>query len=281
MSRADDAEVATVEGRDFGGVEPLCRGDHRRVHGAEWQVAVLGDELGDADRVAGVQRLDREGADGEITEEANLRLPAEPGADQVDDLGDDERGEDERTCVGFEQLQAGGVMGVVGVDVGVEGASVEDQRDGAISEARISSIRSETSLWPLRPAAAAPSCRRPPTPRCCSSAVRVTSAIVTPRRSASWRSRASRSSGSFTVVRRMGMPAYQEAGARNFELKSTKAPGRCARTSASRWSLASGRATSGARVIDRRERRTSSGLYRAPNMSSRRIARTTSPSMLQ
>jgi hypothetical protein len=34
------------------------------------------------------------------------------------------------------------------------------------------------------------------------------SAIVTPRRSASWRRRASRSSGSFTVVRRMGMPAY-------------------------------------------------------------------------
>jgi hypothetical protein len=30
-----------------------------------------------------VQRLDREGAGGEITEEANLRLPAEPGADQV------------------------------------------------------------------------------------------------------------------------------------------------------------------------------------------------------
>jgi hypothetical protein len=99
-------------------------------------------------------------------------------------------------------------VGVVGVDVGVEGPGVEDQRDGAISEARISSIRSETSLWPLRPLAAALRRRRPPAPRCCSSAVRVTSAIVTPRRSASWRSRASRSSGSFTVVRRMGMPAY-------------------------------------------------------------------------
>lgn len=204
MARADDIEVAAVERRHFGDVEPLGGGDHRGIDGAERQVAVLGDELGDADRVAGVQRLDREGAGGEITEEANLRLPAEPGADQVDDLGDDERGEDERTWVGFEQLQAGGVVGVVGINVGVEGASVEDQRDGAISEARISSIRSETSLWPLRPAAAALSCRRPPAPRCCSSAVRVTSAIVTPRRSASWRSRASRSSGSFTVVRRMG-----------------------------------------------------------------------------
>jgi len=34
-------------------------------------------------------------------------------------------------------------MGVIGVDVGVERTGVEDQRDGAISEERISS---ETSL---------------------------------------------------------------------------------------------------------------------------------------
>jgi hypothetical protein len=200
--------MAAVERRHFGGIEPFRCGDHRSVDSAERQVAVLGDELSDANGVAGVQRLDREVAFGEIAEEANLGLPAQPGFDQVGDLGDYERGEDERARVGFEQLQAGGVVGVVGVDVCVEGARVEDQRDGAISAARISSIRSETSLWPLRPLAAAPSRRSPPAPRCCSSAVRVTSAIVTPRRSASWRSRASRSSGSFTVVRRIGMPAY-------------------------------------------------------------------------
>ena len=211
MPRADDAEMATVKRCHFGGVEALGSGDHRGVNGAERQVAILGDELCDADGVARVQRLDRKAAAGEIAEEANLCLPAQPSADQVGDLGDDERGEDEGAWVGFEQLQAGGVVGIVGVDVGVEGPGVEDQRDGAISEARISSIRSETSLWPLRPLAAAPSRRRPPTPRCCSSAVRVTSAIVTPRRLASWRSRASRSSGSFTVVRCMGMPAYHWA----------------------------------------------------------------------
>lgn len=204
MARADDAEMAAVERRHFGDAEPLRCRDHRGVYGAERQVSVLGDELRDADGVAGMQRLDREAAGGEIAEEADLGLPAQPGCDQVGDLGDDERGEDEGARVGFEQLQAGRVVGVVGVDVGVEGPGVEDQRDGAISAARISSIRSETSLWPLRPLAVALRRRRPPAPRCCSSAVRVTSAIVTPRRSASWRSRASRSSGSFTVVRRMG-----------------------------------------------------------------------------
>ncbi len=204
MAWPDDAEVAAVEGRDFGGVEPLCCRDHRGVDGAERQVSVLGDELRDADGVAGMQRLDREAAAGEVAEEANLGLPVQARPDQIGDLRNDEGGEDEGAWVRFEQLQAGGVVSVVGVDVGVEGAGVDDQRDGAISAARISSIRSETSLCPLRPLAAASRRRRPPAPRCCSSAVRVTSAIVTPRRSASWRSRASRSSGSFTVVRRMG-----------------------------------------------------------------------------
>jgi hypothetical protein len=90
--------------------------------------------------------LDRKAAGSEIAEEADLRLPAQPSFDQVGDLGDDEGGNDKRAGMGLEQLQAGGVVGVVGVDVGVEGAGVEDQRDGAISAARISSIRSETSL---------------------------------------------------------------------------------------------------------------------------------------
>jgi hypothetical protein len=52
---ADDAEVAAIKRRPFGGVEALGGGDHRGVNGAERQVAVLGDELCDADGIAGVQ----------------------------------------------------------------------------------------------------------------------------------------------------------------------------------------------------------------------------------
>lgn len=93
-------------------------------------------------------------AAGEIAEEANLSLPAQSGLDQVGDLGDDEHGDDERSRMRLQQLQAGGVVGVVGIDVGVERASVDDQRDGTYSEARISSIHSETSSPPPRPLAA-------------------------------------------------------------------------------------------------------------------------------
>lgn len=80
MPWPDDAEVATIEGRDFGGVEALRCRDYRGVDSAERQVAILGDELRDADGVAGMQRLDREAAAGEVAEEANLGLPAQPGS---------------------------------------------------------------------------------------------------------------------------------------------------------------------------------------------------------
>lgn len=193
-----------VQGGDFRGAQALCGGDHRSVDGSQRQIAVLGDEFGNALGVCGVQRLDDQFPLGEVTQEPDLGLPAEPGCDQVGDLGDDEGGNDERPGVTLQQLETGGVMSVVSVDVGIERPGVADQRDGESSEARISSIRSETSLRPLRPAPAAPRWRPLPEPRCCSRAARVTSAIVAPRRDASWRSRASSSSDSLMVVRLMG-----------------------------------------------------------------------------
>lgn len=93
---------------------------------------------------------------------------------------------------------------VVAVDVRVQRAGVDDQGDDGTSLARISSIRSEMSSWPLAPAAAASSLRRARwPPRWAAIASRVSSDTVVPRRCASCRSRASSSSGSFTVVRCM------------------------------------------------------------------------------
>jgi hypothetical protein len=106
--------------------------------------------------------------------------------------------------MGLEQLKALAVMVVVRIDVGVQRAGVDEQGYRATSSRRISSIRTETSCEPLLPAAEAISLRRSgPPPRCASIASRVSSDTVEPLRSASWRSRASRSSESFTVVRFM------------------------------------------------------------------------------
>ena len=103
----------------------------------------------------------------------------------------------------LEQFETRVVVAVVSVYVGEQRPSVDDQCDEPNSAVRISSIRSEMSVRPLDPVPAARSRRRPPPPRCASMASRVISEIVVPRRCASWRSRASRSSGSLTVVRFM------------------------------------------------------------------------------
>jgi hypothetical protein len=204
--------VPAVGGGDLCDAQALRRGDDGGVDGAEREVVVTGDELGDPERIGGVDRLERQAARGEIAEETDLGVPAEAGGDQVGDLGDDQGGDDERSRMGLEQCEAYGVVVVVSVDVGVERTGVDDQRDGSVSARRISSMRAETSPRPLRPAPAAPRRRRFSAPRSAASASRVTSAIVTPRRCASWRSRASRSSESFTVVRRIGVPTYQGTG---------------------------------------------------------------------
>lgn len=101
----------------------------------------------------------------------------------------------------LEELKAGAVVSIVSINVRVERPGVDDQRDEPNSAARISSIRSEMSVRPLAPAPAARRRLRPlRPPRCASMASLVISEIVVPRRCASCRKRASRSSGSLTVV---------------------------------------------------------------------------------
>ena len=60
----------------------------------------------------------------------------------------------------FEEFERGSVVGVVGIDVGVERAGVNDEcAYRTTSAAKISSMRAEMSLRPLCPAPAAPSRR--------------------------------------------------------------------------------------------------------------------------
>lgn len=160
MSGAHHGEVATVEGGDLGDGESFGGGHDRSVDRAQRQVPVAGNQLCHAEPVGCDDGLDRERAGGQVPEEANLRTCPESGCEEVDHLGDDERRDDEGPCVGLEEVERGRVMRIVGVNVGVERPGVDDDRRYCpTSVARISSIRSETSRRPLRPAAAAPSRR--------------------------------------------------------------------------------------------------------------------------
>lgn len=111
-------------------------------------------------------------SEGRVAEELQLGLRAQAGTEQVDDLGNDQGRNDQRSRMGLQQLRTRLVVLVVGIDVGVERTRVNDDSYGVTSLPKISSIRSEMSCRPLRPAAFAPSTRRPgvPSPRSSSSA---------------------------------------------------------------------------------------------------------------
>ncbi|HET7386977.1 MAG TPA: hypothetical protein VFJ19_09980 [Nocardioidaceae bacterium] len=153
--------MAPVESGDLSDAQAFRGGDDRRIDCAQRQVAVAGDEFGDPQPIHHRHGFDVERATGEVPEETHLRVCTEARCEQVHDLGDDPAGHDERTWVGLEQLERGIVVCIVRVDVGVERSGIDDERGyRATSAARISSMRSETSLRPLCPAPAAPSRRR-------------------------------------------------------------------------------------------------------------------------
>lgn len=103
-------------------------------------------------------------AGGEVAQEPDFGVVAESGSEQVDHFGDYQDGYEHWTRVGFEQLEALGVVVVVCVDVRVEGAGVDKESYWETSLRRISSMRTETSDEPLLPAAAAINLRRPVRP---------------------------------------------------------------------------------------------------------------------
>jgi hypothetical protein len=121
---------------------------------------VPGHELGDPDQVSGVDGLKREVARCQVAKEPDLGLPAKSRGEQVDNIGDDESRYEERTGVGLQRLPARRMMGIVAVDVRVERARVDDQRDWSVSATMISSIRSVMSVRPLWSVAAASRRRR-------------------------------------------------------------------------------------------------------------------------
>ena len=116
-------------------------------------------EFGDAEPVGCSDRFNSQVAACEVAQEADLGVGTEPSPDEIDDLCDYQRRYNEWLGIVEQQGKARFVMAIVSVDVGVERAGVNYQCDGETSLARISSMRSEISERPLRPAPAAPSLR--------------------------------------------------------------------------------------------------------------------------
>lgn len=119
MGRPHDGEVTAVQRSDLSDLEPFGRSDNGCVDGAERQVVIVGNQLGDAQQIGWADWLEDEATGGEVAEEADLGLPAEPCAEQVRDFGEDERRDDQRSGMRLQQFKRRRVVGVVGVDIGV------------------------------------------------------------------------------------------------------------------------------------------------------------------
>ena len=150
-----DREVLPVECCDLSDVKPLGCSHYRCVNGSEGEIPVPADQLGDAEPVTGHHRLDDELPGGEIAQEPDFGVWSEATPDEVDDLGDDKCRDDEGTRVSEQEVKRLAMVAVVGIDVGVERSGVDQRGYLTTSAARISSMRSEMSSRPLRPAPAA------------------------------------------------------------------------------------------------------------------------------
>jgi hypothetical protein len=153
-----DAEVPSIERRDFGYLESLGGRHDGRINRAKREIAVSGGQLRHAQPVSREHRLWGQGAGSKVPEEANFGLDPETRRNQIGDFGDDKDRNQQRPGMFLEKVEAGCVVAVVGIDVRVQRAGIDQEWDFPSSLDTISSMRSETSWWPLRPAAAA--CKR-------------------------------------------------------------------------------------------------------------------------
>jgi len=201
--RTDNREVPSIQRRDDTEVQSFGKRDDGCIDGSQGQVAISSYELCDPYPIARENRHRGEVSRGEIPKESDFCCPAEASLDEIGNFGDDELRHQQWPRMGFKKLQACFMVVVVRIDVRVKRTGIDDQRDRRASCRMISSMWRAVSRRPLRPAFAAMRFRRALPPTCASIASRVMSAIVLPRRVASWRNFASRSSGSFTVVRLM------------------------------------------------------------------------------
>ncbi len=145
MRWSDDAEVPPVKGCDLSFAKPLRQGDGRGVDRAEGHLAVGPYQLSDSQPVACGHGLNDEESGGDVTNEARLGFSAEARSDEIGNLGNDEGRKKQWTRVAFEQLSAGYVVAVIGIEGRIERPGIDDQPDCRSSLRRSSSIRSDTS----------------------------------------------------------------------------------------------------------------------------------------
>src|ERR1035437_7194003 len=126
--RTQDVEVAVVKGDDR--LRPVARGedDVRGVRDADPLVRVTLDDRASVPELLGVDRRQVPGAAGQLSQDRQLSCDAQPRYDQVVELGDDVRPNDQPLRGVVENGCYGLAVGLVRVEVREQGARVDDHR---------------------------------------------------------------------------------------------------------------------------------------------------------
>lgn len=103
MSRADDCEVLAIEGRKLHDAESLGGCHDRCIDRPERKVSIVGDQLGDPDPVASLNRLRDQVPRCEVAEEPDLSFRAKSRLQQVRHFGHHELRDDEWPRMALEQ----------------------------------------------------------------------------------------------------------------------------------------------------------------------------------
>jgi len=165
MYGTDDGEVSPIERGDRTDTKSLSKGNYGRIDGPQGKVVIPGYELRYPDPIACEHWFGKEVSRGQVSEESSLRFPAQARLDEIDDFGNHELRDEQRTRMRLQKPQTRFVIVVILVDVRVQRSGINDQRDRRASRRMISSMRRAVSCRPLRPAFAASRCRRRAPPR--------------------------------------------------------------------------------------------------------------------
>ncbi len=147
--RAEDAKVECGNG---GGAQPFRGGCDHTVNKPELKRGVLGAQLGCTLQVAILTPFDRERAVRQIIHERCRHRIAEIFHNEVVDLWKNRPRDNPRGRISLEQLGNLGVMPVITVDQGNDGASVRDNHSSRPIPSSSDSARVDRSPRPLLPA---------------------------------------------------------------------------------------------------------------------------------
>ncbi len=139
IQRGDLTDPQPFGGRDDGG-----------IHRAEREVTVTRGQLRDAFPVSGEDGLGAQHAGSQIADKPDVRRDTEACRNEVGDLAHDEERDEQRPRMCLEQLEALGVVTVVGVDVRVPRAGIDQDCAAPSSSGSFTVVRLVGCQHPTR-----------------------------------------------------------------------------------------------------------------------------------